>query len=303
MKKVILYGLALIVICACQNSDQRYTQQSEEIDVVKKLISNYNNKTFDVSIYADTSKTYYNTKENAMSPAETIEYHKANDANYSTRSFLEEDQDYEMVITDEGDTWVNCWLDWKGTLAATDKEVTIPIHLTYQFVDGKVVREVGMWDPTEIVLALQALGGVSAKDKALIQAGDNYIKAWSDNDFDLLKSISTNDIVRVANGETTSTDRNGIGKSMKFWHTTIPDFNIKKRQTIAVGDKVYSSWTSTGTNTGNFGENPPTGKKSITQGFTVLTFNSDGKIIHEEAYYDLLSVMNQWGYSVTPPSN
>ena len=300
MKKLLVLGLAVLLFAACQQ-EQRYTQQSAEIDTVKKLIKNYNDKTYDTSIYADTSKTYYNTKNKAMSPQETIAYHQANDAAYSSREFLDKDQDYEMVKTDDGKTWVNCWLDWKGTLAANGKEFMIPIHLTYQFVDGKVVREVGMWDPSEVVLELQAMSNISDQEKAMINATSDFIKAWSDNDFELLKSITTKNIVRVANGETAAKNQDEIGDIMKFWHTTIPDFNLNLKNSVVNGNKTYTSWTSTGTNTGNFGENPPTGKKSITQGFTILTFNNEGKVIHEEAFYDLLSVLNQWGYTVTPP--
>ncbi len=300
MKKLLVLSLAVLLFAACQQ-EQRYTQQSAEIDTVKKLIKNYNDKTYDTSIYADTSKTYYNTKNKAMSPQETIAYHQANDAAYSSREFLDKDQDYEMVKTDDGKTWVNCWLDWKGTLAANGKEFMIPIHLTYQFVDGKVVREVGMWDPSEVVLELQAMSNISDQEKAMINATSDFIKAWSDNDFELLKSITTKNIVRVANGETAAKNQDEIGDIMKFWHTTIPDFNLNLKNSVVSGNKTYTSWTSTGTNTGNFGENPPTGKKSITQGFTILTFNNEGKVIHEEAFYDLLSVLNQWGYTVTPP--
>ena len=33
----------------------------------------------------------------------------------------------------------------------------MPVHLTYRFVDGKIVREYGYWDPTEVLLSLQAI--------------------------------------------------------------------------------------------------------------------------------------------------
>lgn len=157
-KKVLFLcaGLAL-VLNACQEAPVRYTQNSPEIDTVKKLISNYDSKNFDTSMYADTSKTYYNTNDVAMSASEAMDYHKQTDINYASRGFGNENQEYEMVVTDDGETWVNSWLDWKGTMAITGKEIEIPIHLTFQFVDGKIVREHGYWDPTEIVLELQKI--------------------------------------------------------------------------------------------------------------------------------------------------
>ena len=85
MKKLILLGLATVLFTACQQGPARYTQNSPEIDTVKKLIANYNAKNYDTSMYADTSKTFYNTKKNGMSPSETMDYHKQSDANYSKR--------------------------------------------------------------------------------------------------------------------------------------------------------------------------------------------------------------------------
>lgn len=159
MKNIILLGLAIVLFTACEKQDKRYTQQSPEIETVKKAIKSYNDKTYDMSVYADSSKTFFNSnsKDKFMSNAETVAYHKANDENYSKRGFTNNDPEYEMVVTDDGEIWVNSWLEWKATLAANEKEITIPIHLTYQFVDGKIVRQVGYWDPTEVVMNLQEI--------------------------------------------------------------------------------------------------------------------------------------------------
>ncbi|WP_375324861.1 nuclear transport factor 2 family protein [Flagellimonas sp. GZD32] len=158
MKKIILLcTIAALVIGGCQNGPVRYSQDSPEIDTVKNLIANYNSKLFDTAMYADTSKTYYNTTKNPMSPSEAMEYHRTSDINYTNRGFQTDQQEYEMVITDDGERWVNCWLNWQATLAANEQAVEIPVHLTFQFIDGKIVREYGYWDPTEIVLALQKM--------------------------------------------------------------------------------------------------------------------------------------------------
>ena len=142
-KKLIVLGLAIGLFTACEKQATRYTQNSPEIETVKTAIKSYNNKTYDTSIYADTSKTYFNTKDGFMSPSETLAYHNANDANYSSRGFTNEDPEYEMVVTDTGETWVNCWLNWTAIMAGNGKEIKIPIHLTYRFVDGKIIREYG----------------------------------------------------------------------------------------------------------------------------------------------------------------
>lgn len=157
MKNLCLLGLVIVLFTSCKQQDKRYTMQSTEIEIVKKHIENYNSKNYDTSVFSDTAKSFFNNSKEPILVKDIIAYHKANDENYSSRGFTGEDPEFEMVLTDDGKTWVNCWLDWKATMKANGKEVTFPIHLTYQFIDGKIVREVGYWDPSEIVLMLQAI--------------------------------------------------------------------------------------------------------------------------------------------------
>ena len=302
MKKLSLLILTAILFTACQQGPARYTQNSPEIDTVKKLLANYNSKTYDVGIYADTAKTFYNTKDNHMSPSETIDYHKQNDANYKSRSFLDKDQEYEMVLTDDGNTWVNCWLDWQGTLAANNQKFDMPIHLTYQFIDGKIVREHGHWDPTALVLAMQEIekmNNMSVDEKAIHSAITNITKAWNNNDKEMMASGMTSNFTRLENGNTIAKNPKDYAGFMDVYHGAFPDFTVKIDKTVINGNKVYMNWTCTGTNTGNFMENQPTNKKIKTHGFSVWTFDKDGKAIQEDAFYDNLVVFNQLG--LTPP--
>ena len=169
MKNLFLLAITVILFTACETKEKRYTQESPEIETVKKLIANYNSKTYDTSVYADSSKAFFNNSKTPILVKDIIAYHEANDANYSSRGFTGEDPEYEMVVTDKGNTWVNCWLDWKAIMAGNGKAIDMPIHLTYQFIDGKIVREVGYWDPTEVVLNLQA---IEAEKKVVIEEAE-----------------------------------------------------------------------------------------------------------------------------------
>ena len=157
MKSILFMGLSILLMASCEQKATRYTQESAEIDTYKKAIDNYNNKTYDTSIYADTSKTYFNTIDKGMSPEDVVKYHEQNDTNYTQRGFEKEGQEYEMVTDDQGRTWVNFWGTWTGTLSETGKKVTIPIHITSQFINGKIVREYGYWDATEVAMELQKI--------------------------------------------------------------------------------------------------------------------------------------------------
>ena len=304
MKKVFTLLCILFVALSCQETQQRYWKDSDEIKAAKASINAYESGDWETwrSNFADTAKIFVNSTK-PISIDERLNGLKGMTEAMSSYGFKHDDSEFmEMVLDQNDETWVYYWATHESTMAANQKTLIIPVHLALHYVEGKIVAEHIYFDGTEMTAELEGMGAFSEAESNMIAAAENYIKAWSDNDFELMKSITSSDLVRMANGEVTSTDQEGIGEAMKFWHTTIPDFNIVSRQNVVKGNKVYSSWTSSGTNTGNFGENPPTGKESITQGFTVLTFNNEGQIVHEEAYYDLLSVMNQWGYSVTPPA-
>lgn len=155
---MILVAMTIVLFIAC-NQKQRYTQNSPEIDTFKSVISNYNTQDWEgmTASYADTAKTFNNSSDIGLSVDEMIAYHKESLENLSGRGFLDKDQEYEMVVTDKGDTWVNFWGDWEGTLKANGQKIKIPIHLTGQFKEGKIVRTSGYWDNSPIVLAMQEI--------------------------------------------------------------------------------------------------------------------------------------------------
>ena len=295
MKHLIIACLTLFLVSSCQNSSDRYTQQSPEIDTVKQLIKNYNNQAYDLTLYADTSKTFYNTKGEGMSPKDVIAYHQANDANYSKRGFVDEDQEYEMVKTDDGEVWVNCWLDWKGTLKMNDKEIMIPVHLTYRFLDGKITREVGMWDPTEVVMALQGAWDINEIKNKI----DKVVADWNAHNVNNLKSLSVDDLKRSSNGITDINNINEYESFMNTFVTAFPDFTVKVDDYALSGNKIFINWTVMGTHNGDFMGNAPTGKKMTSHGMSVWTLNNKGQFMSEDAYFDNLTLFNQLG--ISPP--
>jgi hypothetical protein len=174
MKNLIFTGLFVLLLSACQQP-QRYTQQSPEIETFKAVINAYDTKDWEnlVTHFADTAKIHFNNVP-PFKAANLPDYHTQTDAYYSSRGFVLEGQEYEMAQTDDGKTWVNFWGTWKGTLDATNKEYTLPIHLTAQFIDGKIVEEYGYWDGTEITLAIQDIESKSDNVKTIEEAYANF---------------------------------------------------------------------------------------------------------------------------------
>lgn len=305
MRKLFLIGFAIVLFTGCNQQDTRYTQTSPEIDTVKKAIQDYNSKQYDESIFADTSKTFFNTKTNPLAVDEITAYHKANDANYSSRRFLDEDQEYEMVVTDDGQIWVNAWLDWQGTLKESGKVIDIPIHLTYRFIDGKIVRTVGFWDSTEVVLGLQEVEdqkAMSTDEKTIKTTMDAVLVAWNANDQNKMKSLLTKDFIRTENGNPVIKNSNDYGAVlMNTFFTGFPDFKVSLTDYKVNGNKATITWTCTGSNTGDF-QGEITNKPFTTHGTSVWTIEKDGKASREDAYYDNLALFQQLGYSMPLPS-
>jgi len=161
MKKLIFLGLAIALsITACQQQEKRYTQQSPEIDTYKKVIDAYSKQDWEAmtSHYADTAKIMNNViEEEGKTIAEELATGKEDAALFTSWDYVDGESEYEMVVTDKGQTWVNFWGIWEGTLKANEKKYVIPVHITAQFVNGKVVKEFGYWDLSKIMADIQEL--------------------------------------------------------------------------------------------------------------------------------------------------
>lgn len=166
MKKIIGILLIIASFSACKN-EVRYTQNAPEIETYKKAIKDYEMGNWEslATHFADTAKIVYNTTEkNAMSLAQAISQNKEDIATLSSYNYIAEESEYEMVVTDNGETWVNFWGLWQGRLKANNQLYEIPVHLTAQFIDGKIVKEFGYWDNSSIALALEKLKEVASPE-------------------------------------------------------------------------------------------------------------------------------------------
>lgn len=146
MKTTNLFTILIIFIIsftACQQPEARYTQSSPEINTLKAVITDYEAENWEgfASHYADTAKIYVNSDEVFVSPTENASRLAELIKRYESYGFVEEKGDSEMVVTDDGETWVNFWGLWRATLSGSDQPIDMPVHLTARFVDGKIVKQ------------------------------------------------------------------------------------------------------------------------------------------------------------------
>lgn len=160
MKELMSLGLAIVIFIACNQQSKRYTQQSPEIETYKQVLEDYKDRDWQAMLahYSDNAKIMNNvTEENGKNLTEFLAENRKDAAQFSSWEFINDASQYEMIVNDKGETWVNFWGLWEGTFKENNKVYQIPTHITTQFVDGKIVREFGYWDISKIVRDIQQM--------------------------------------------------------------------------------------------------------------------------------------------------
>ncbi|NNE76966.1 MAG: nuclear transport factor 2 family protein, partial [Pricia sp.] len=254
MKEIILTTLVVVFIASCQpKTEERYSTNGPEVDLVKSLVNDYHNQDWEgwLGHYADTAKLHHNSPEDIfLTPSETSEALKDLLATTSSYKFDDENIYYEKVIDDKGKTWVNFWGNWRGTIAASNKELVIPVHLTMNIADNKIQEEHAMYNLAEYMAEMQkieARNNMSTEDKATQTTIDNITKAWNTNDQDLMYSNLASNVVRTANGTIIAKNQSDYGDFMDVYHSAFPDFKVSLDNVKIDGNTAQINWTCTGT--------------------------------------------------------
>ncbi len=300
MKKLLLLCLSVILFTACQQ-EQRYFSESSEITSMKASITQYADGDWEAwsSHFSDTAKFYINSNK-AINIDEFKQGQLGLLSNFSSYGFVKEGSFTEMVLDSDDETWVNYWATWKGTLKANGQEIDIPVHITSEYVDGKVVQLYNYWDSAPITNALAEIeeaNNMPVADKAIINQVDKFINVFlNKQDASALSDILADDFVRYMNDVKVATGGTELAESMKVFFTGFPDLKITLLHKSPIFDNtMFIHWQLTGTNTGEFAGSPATGKKVKITGLARWHFNSDGKADEENVFYDQLSLMQQLG--------
>jgi predicted ester cyclase len=86
----------------------------------------------------------------------------------------------------------------------------------------------------------------------------------------------------------------GVKRAIRFLHTAFPDFTVTVQHMVADGDLVWCHFTARGTNLGNFGPMPPTGKSMQIDVIDVARIR-DGRIVEHWGVPDRFSQAEQLG--------
>jgi len=126
-------------------------------------------------------------------------------------------------------------------------------------------------------------------------------ECWNNKNMEKFKEIASEDFVRNVNDITIAKSRNEMEAAMNLFFTGFPDLNIILSNTAVQGNRIFTHWTATGTNTGVYGEVQATGKKVKFSGYAIDYYDESGKFIREDIYYNELMLLQQLGYGLSPP--
>lgn len=124
---------------------------------------------------------------------------------------------------------------------------------------------------------------------------------WNNKDMDKLPDVSSENFIRSMNGIQVANNQKEIRAHMNVFFMGFPDMKLTNNEMFVKGDIIFAKWTFTGTNTGIFGENAPTGKRVKVSGTSKVLFDGSGKMLLEDVYYNELDLLQQLGFTMNPP--
>ena len=136
------------------------------------------------------------------------------------------------------------------------------------------------------------------RNKAVVR---RLFEVWNSRKLDLIEELYAADY--VADYRPYAPLQHGydaIKGMIQRAHAAFPDYHEELEEMIAEGDKVVVRFTITGTQLGQWGPLPPTGKPVSFEEIVILRF-VDGKVAEQRGLPDNLAALRQLGVVPTPP--
>ena len=125
---------------------------------------------------------------------------------------------------------------------------------------------------------------------------------WNKHKTNSVKELITTEFTRNVNGISVANGSMELEAYIINFIRAFPTLKIEIDTMIQKEQQIITTWTFQGTNTGEFAEYLPTGKKAKVSGVSLFLFDKEGKITREDTYYNELYLLQQLGYTLQPPS-
>lgn len=130
-----------------------------------------------------------------------------------------------------------------------------------------------------------------------------YLEARNTPALDLLDEIYAPDV--VVHDASAPEDIHGLEGLKAYYegsHAGFPDFQARFDEVLVAEDRIILRWTIEGTHTGTLRGISPTGRHVTFSGVAIERVE-DGKIVEEWVYFNVLDLLQQLGFTLTPPGN
>jgi steroid delta-isomerase-like uncharacterized protein len=119
--------------------------------------------------------------------------------------------------------------------------------------------------------------------------------AWNGHDPErLVKLLDEKYVSESDTHPATLTGRESARQFMMLYVKAFPDLHIDVAQILAEGDFVVARWTAAGTHRGDLMGIPPTNRRTVTNGCSVVQVKNS-KATHEWLYWDTGHLLKQLG--------
>ncbi len=157
MKNILILSIAVLLGTSCQQETQRLARASDEIDVIKNLIQDFQEGDWDSwsSHYSKVAMTYHNNWQVGATVEETKLSFKDMLVNATSYTF-NEPLIFENARDDSGKiTGVHFW----AALSITTQQVTLemPMHLSFHMEEGKISGEYGFYNKSNLEIDKESL--------------------------------------------------------------------------------------------------------------------------------------------------
>ncbi len=98
----------------------------------------------------------------------------------------------------------------------------------------------------------------------------------------------------------TASSKKQVKAWMQDWITGSSDAKVRTEEVIDAGDVVVSVLAIEGTNDGPMGPMPASNRQFQNRGVQILHFDSEGRIVQHDNFFDQLSTLVQLGF-IEPP--
>jgi predicted ester cyclase len=141
-----------------------------------------------------------------------------------------------------------------------------------------------------------------AENKAVVQR--LFDEVWNGRRFDVIDELYAADYVADYRPYAPLREgRHAVREMVERAWTTMPDYHEELVAMVAEGDVVAVHLRITGTQLGNWGPIPPTGKRLEFDEMLLLTFNASGQVVHQRGVVDNLAGLRQVGVMPTPTAS